>query len=222
VDVCPGGDASRRLVDPGDDDCLRDALSPVRGLVSGRERPRGFTAEVIDRWGLRPPPGCSGVEVPCGPGLHRFGSALNHHVHLHACATDGVFIPTGDGPPALLRASRLPKHSCWLGQSTRPIWPRSPRRYAVVSCAGSACSGSSTPMRPPLTLERLSERRGEDGRIARVKSDPDTPRRTARSAARDRHPQPPTAFHATVRTAREKSGFKAGSSQREKSGLERG
>ena len=22
--------------------------------------------------------------------LHRFGSALNHHVHLHVCATDGV------------------------------------------------------------------------------------------------------------------------------------
>ena len=38
----------------------------------------------------------------------RFGSALNHHVHLHACATDGVFVPTRGGPPALLRASRLP------------------------------------------------------------------------------------------------------------------
>ena len=38
--------------------------------------------------------------------LHRFGSALNHHVHLHACAADGVFVPTGGGPPALLRASR--------------------------------------------------------------------------------------------------------------------
>ncbi len=23
--------------------------------------------------------------------LHRFGSALNHHVHLHACVTDGLF-----------------------------------------------------------------------------------------------------------------------------------
>jgi hypothetical protein len=32
--------------------------------------------------------------------LHRFGSALNHHVYLHACVTDGVFIPTGDGPTA--------------------------------------------------------------------------------------------------------------------------
>ena len=41
--------------------------------------------------------------------VHRFGSALNHHVHLHACATDGVFVPTGGGPPALLRASCLPK-----------------------------------------------------------------------------------------------------------------
>ena len=32
--------------------------------------------------------------------LHRFGSAINHHVHLHACATDGVFVPTCDRPPA--------------------------------------------------------------------------------------------------------------------------
>jgi hypothetical protein len=33
---------------------------------------------------------------------------------------------------------------------------------------------------------------------------------TDRRAARDRYPQPLTAFHATVRTARKKSGFKAG------------
>jgi hypothetical protein len=36
--------------------------------------------------------------------LHRFGSALNHHVHLHVCATDGGFMPTGDGPPVFLLA----------------------------------------------------------------------------------------------------------------------
>ncbi len=36
--------------------------------------------------------------------LHRFGSTLNHHVHLHACATDGVFAPNGNGPPAFLPA----------------------------------------------------------------------------------------------------------------------
>jgi hypothetical protein len=39
--------------------------------------------------------------------LHRFGSALNHHVHLHVCATDGVFMPAVGvagccGPPAFL------------------------------------------------------------------------------------------------------------------------
>ena len=39
--------------------------------------------------------------------LHRFGSALNHHVHLHLCATDGVFMPAACGagccaPPAFL------------------------------------------------------------------------------------------------------------------------
>jgi hypothetical protein len=38
--------------------------------------------------------------------LHRFGSVLNHHVHLHACATDGVFLPTDDGPRASLHRRR--------------------------------------------------------------------------------------------------------------------
>jgi hypothetical protein len=41
--------------------------------------------------------------------LHRFGSALNHHVHLHVCATDGVFMPAADDarcdtPPVFLPA----------------------------------------------------------------------------------------------------------------------
>jgi hypothetical protein len=41
--------------------------------------------------------------------LHRFGSALNYHVHLHACVTDGVFLPAAteaarDTPPAFLPA----------------------------------------------------------------------------------------------------------------------
>ena len=41
--------------------------------------------------------------------LHRFGSAINHHVHLHACVTDGVFGPAAaatacDAPPAFLPA----------------------------------------------------------------------------------------------------------------------
>jgi hypothetical protein len=41
--------------------------------------------------------------------VHRFGSALNRHVHLHVCATDGVFVPAAGGagcfaPPAFLPA----------------------------------------------------------------------------------------------------------------------
>jgi hypothetical protein len=41
--------------------------------------------------------------------LHRFGSALNHHVHLHVCATYGVFVPAAggagcDASPAFLPA----------------------------------------------------------------------------------------------------------------------
>jgi len=41
--------------------------------------------------------------------LHRFGSTLNHHVLLHACVTDGVFVPPADhaghdAPPAFLPA----------------------------------------------------------------------------------------------------------------------
>lgn len=30
--------------------------------------------------------------------LHRFGSALNHHLHRHTCVTDGVFVSATDGP----------------------------------------------------------------------------------------------------------------------------
>jgi len=41
--------------------------------------------------------------------LHRFGSPLNRHVHLHACVTVGVFVPpaagaANDAPPAFLAA----------------------------------------------------------------------------------------------------------------------
>jgi hypothetical protein len=46
--------------------------------------------------------------------LHRFGSALNHHVHLHACVTDGVFVPAAadagcDAPPTFLSARPISK-----------------------------------------------------------------------------------------------------------------
>jgi hypothetical protein len=38
--------------------------------------------------------------------LHRFGSGLNRHAHLHAAVTDGVFLPGPDGPPDALRRRR--------------------------------------------------------------------------------------------------------------------
>jgi hypothetical protein len=64
--------------------------------------------------------------------LHRFGSALNHHVHLHACATDGVFVPTGDGPPALLRASCPPKTAA--GPADHPGRSGHAHREVAPSC----------------------------------------------------------------------------------------
>jgi hypothetical protein len=53
--------------------------------------------------------------------LHRFGSALNHHVHLHACVPDGVFVPAAaeaacDAPPAFPPARPItPVHLAALG-----------------------------------------------------------------------------------------------------------
>ena len=50
----------------------------------------------------------SGDDAPANPRprlgavsfLHRFGSALNQHRHLHACITDGVFQQSADALPA--------------------------------------------------------------------------------------------------------------------------
>ncbi|MFM7411606.1 MAG: transposase, partial [Planctomycetota bacterium] len=52
---------------------------------------------------------CSRNGFPPPSGGEFFGSALNHHVHLHACVTDGVFVPAADdaerdAPPAFLPA----------------------------------------------------------------------------------------------------------------------
>ena len=40
--------------------------------------------------------------------LHRFGSALNHHVHLHTCMADGVFVPAADHAGCDARPAFLP------------------------------------------------------------------------------------------------------------------
>jgi len=77
----------------------------------------------------------------------------------------------------------------------------------------------------PLGPPPVSPARGPPtdwGKFVQVYFRPGNLSGVARRAARHRNPQPLTAFHATVRTPRKKSGFKTGLRRREKSGLERG
>ena len=134
--------------------------------------------------------------------LHRFGSAINHHVHLHACATDGVFVPTCDRPPAFLPARAITQAD--LAALTERVrrrvvrWFRMQRLLDADAAADMVArenSGFSVDAsvritiidhdvpsyfqslehllrycaRPPFALERLSVMRGEDGRIACVR-----------------------------------------------------
>jgi hypothetical protein len=87
-------------------------------------------------------------------------------VHLHARATDGVFVPTGDGPPAFLSARPIAQAD--LAALTEKVRRRVVRWF------------------------RMQRRSRRPGNLSSV----------ARRAARDRHPQPLTGSHATVRTAR--------------------
>jgi hypothetical protein len=93
----------------------------LRGFLA--DRPRAVAAltkkflDEIERLLLTATGGASDAEMPSASRprlggisfLHRFGSALNHHVHLHVCATDGVFVPAAaeagsDAPPTFLPA----------------------------------------------------------------------------------------------------------------------
>jgi len=93
----------------------------LRGVLA--DRPRAVNAltkiflDEIERLllaasGFNPPAATPASACPRLGGisfLHRFGSALNHHVHLHACVTDGVFLPAAadaacDTPPPFLPA----------------------------------------------------------------------------------------------------------------------
>jgi hypothetical protein len=93
----------------------------LRGMLA--DRPRAVAAltkiflDEIERLLLAVSVGTPDAEASGAPRprlggisfLHRFGSALNHHVHLHACVTDGVFVPAAeqagsDSPPAFLPA----------------------------------------------------------------------------------------------------------------------
>jgi hypothetical protein len=76
--------------------------------------------------------------------LHRFGSALNHHVHLHACVTDGVFMPPGaeagsDAAPAFLPARPITHvHLAALTERVRRRVIRWFRRSRLLDAAAAA------------------------------------------------------------------------------------
>jgi hypothetical protein len=79
--------------------------------------------------------------------LHRFGSALNRHVHLHACVTDGVFVPAAaeagcDAPPAFLPARPItPANLAALPERARCRVIRWFRRSRLLDAAAAADNG---------------------------------------------------------------------------------
>jgi hypothetical protein len=83
---------------PREDVALQDRGGVPRGLAPG-----SFGAQQATPPSPRPRLGAISF-------LHRFGSGLNRHAHLHAAVTDGVFLPGShdpDGPPAFLPARPL-------------------------------------------------------------------------------------------------------------------
>jgi hypothetical protein len=93
----------------------------LRGMLADRPPAVAALTKIflteIERLLLTASGGAPDAETPGAPRprlggisfLHRFGSALNHHVHLHACVTDGVFVPAAaeaglDAPPTFLPA----------------------------------------------------------------------------------------------------------------------
>jgi hypothetical protein len=76
--------------------------------------------------------------------LHRFGSALNHHVHLHACVTDGVFVPPADdagcdAPPAFLPTRPIT-------QADLAVLIERVRRRVIRRIKDSPVNGTSAPV----------------------------------------------------------------------------
>jgi len=102
--------------------------------------------------------------------LHRFGSALNRHVHLHVCGTDGVFTSTADrpacvAPPAFLRARPINQvHLAVLTERVRGRvirWFRLTRMLDTAAAADMLTwdnSGLSVDASIRITLFRLQLR----------------------------------------------------------------
>ena len=83
--------------------------------------------------------------------LHRFCSALNHHVHLHVCATEGVFVSAADGAGCDASPAFLPARP--ISQADLASLTETVRRRVVRW----------------LRMQRLSMIRDADGRIARMR-----------------------------------------------------
>ena len=94
-------------------------------------------------------------------------------------------------------------------------------RGSITTCT-CMCARPTASSCQPVTGRRPVARRPTGESSCRATFDRAIFQATDRRAARHRYPQPLTAFHATVPTAREKGGFKTGSSRRDKSGLEHG
>jgi hypothetical protein len=82
--------------------------------------------------------------------LHRFGSTLNHHLHLHAWVTDGVFVPAADqagcdAPPAFLPAR--PITQVHLAALTERVHRRAVRWFRMQRLVDAAASSASTTTR---------------------------------------------------------------------------
>jgi hypothetical protein len=124
--------------------------------------------------------------------LHRSGSALNHHVHLHARVTDGVFKPAADEarcatPPAFLRARPITQADLDFFRLSRLLdaaaaadmlaWENS--GFSVDASVRITLIDRNVPSYfqslehllrycawPPFALERLSVTRDASGRYA--------------------------------------------------------
>jgi len=68
--------------------------------------------------------------------LHRFGSGLNRHAHLHAAVTDGVCLPGPHGPDGLPATFRRRREGEAAGSRQLPArpqtWPRSANGSAAA------------------------------------------------------------------------------------------
>ena len=119
---------SRRSVEQ-----VSETLCPCGGSYNGEVINRWIKVHEIERTLITASGATAAADTPSASRarlggisfLHRFGSALNHHVHLHVCATDGVFMPAVagagcDASPALLPARPITQADLAALTDTKP------------------------------------------------------------------------------------------------------